>query len=74
MITSIILITAFSSFAIRIIEFLIAYRKASIKYDPVKSCEVYKEIGCAHVDGCLCFMPTCQILKDYRDENQKTSQ
>lgn len=33
-------------------------------HDPVKSCEVHKEIGCAHVDGFLCDMQTCNILKE----------
>ena len=41
--------------------------KAGIsKYDPVKSCEVYKESGCAHVDGFLCNMKKCTILSDRR--------
>lgn len=38
--------------------------------DPVYNCDVYldKENGsCSHVDGYLCDMETCQILKDYRD-------
>jgi hypothetical protein len=34
--------------------------------DPVKGCDVYKNIGCAHVDGFLCDYPNCSILKDYR--------
>lgn len=29
--------------------------------DPVKHCQVYKAIGCAHVDGYLCNMNTCNI-------------
>lgn len=29
------------------------------KNDPVKHCEVYKKDGCAHVDGPLCNMNTC---------------
>jgi hypothetical protein len=34
--------------------------------DPVKGCDVYKDIGCTHVDGFLCDYPNCSILKDYR--------
>lgn len=34
--------------------------------DPVRHCEVYKEIGCAHVDGYLCDMKTCDILSKYK--------
>jgi hypothetical protein len=34
--------------------------------DPVKGCDVYKNIGCAHVDGFLCDYPNCSILKDYK--------
>lgn len=29
--------------------------------DPVKHCKVYKQHGCAHVDGHLCDMRTCEI-------------
>ena len=34
--------------------------------DPVYHCLVYREIGCAHVDGYLCDMETCDILRDYK--------
>jgi len=34
--------------------------------DPVASCEVFKEIGCPHVDGMLCSMKDCNILREYR--------
>jgi len=33
--------------------------------DPIKHCQVYKEIGCAHVDGYLCDFPDCSIMKEY---------
>ena len=38
--------------------------KSSGKYlaDPVKHCNVYKLVGCAHVDGALCNMKTCEII------------
>ena len=29
--------------------------------DPVKHCNVYKTVGCAHVDGMHCDMKTCTI-------------
>lgn len=29
--------------------------------DPVKHCQVYKTVGCTHVDGMLCNMKTCKI-------------
>lgn len=29
--------------------------------DPVKHCAVYKTVGCAHVDGMLCNVRTCNI-------------
>lgn len=38
------------------------------KNDPVRHCAAYKDIdngSCAHVDGFLCDMKTCTILKDY---------
>ena len=34
--------------------------------DPITYCSVYKEIGCAHVDGYLCEVETCPILKKYQ--------
>ena len=34
--------------------------------DPVKHCNVYKQVGCAHVDGFLCDMRTCDITVDLR--------
>lgn len=36
--------------------------------DPVRHCKVYNEIGCSHVDGYLCNMNTCSILKEYNDK------
>ena len=33
--------------------------------DPVKHCEVHKEIGCTHVDGYLCDMETCDIRQKF---------
>ena len=29
--------------------------------DPVKHCLVYRAVGCAHVDGMLCNVRTCNI-------------
>lgn len=34
--------------------------------DPVYSCTVYKRHGCSHVDGMLCDINTCNILKNYK--------
>lgn len=39
-----------------------------IDTDPVYSCDVYKKEGCSHVDGYLCDMKTCTILKEYNDD------
>lgn len=36
--------------------------------DPVHFCEVHKTEGCAHVDGFLCHMPTCDIRKNFKEE------
>ena len=33
--------------------------------DPVNSCLVFKERGCAHVDGLLCNFPNCKTFKSY---------
>jgi len=34
--------------------------------DPIRGCDVYKNIGCAHIDGFLCDYPNCSILKEYK--------
>ena len=39
--------------------------------DPVYHCQIYKEQGCAHVDGFLCDFPKCSMLKEYLDEKDK---
>lgn len=36
----------------------------SLADDPVRHCNVYKTVGCAHVDGPLCHMQTCDIAVD----------
>jgi len=36
--------------------------------DPVYKCIVYTSIGCSHVDGYLCDMSTCNILKDFKKD------
>ena len=35
------------------------------KNDPVLHCELYKDKGCAHVDGMLCDYPDCSMNKEY---------
>lgn len=40
----------------------IALSLLSSKDDPVRECEVYRQSGCAHVDGPLCDMKTCPEL------------
>lgn len=42
-----------------LIKFIKDIRKTSL--DPVKHCLVYKSVGCAHVDGMLCDIRTCDI-------------
>ncbi len=42
-----------------LIKFIKDIRKTSLA--PVKHCLVYKSVGCAHVDGMLCDMSTCDI-------------
>ena len=38
--------------------------------DPVYRCDIYITDGCSHVDGMLCNMKTCNILKDYKELEQ----
>lgn len=39
------------------------------KNDPVFHCDIYKNEGCAHVDGVLCDMQTCNELLTYLKGN-----
>lgn len=39
------------------------------KNDPVKNCDLYKDSGCAHVDGPLCDYPNCLMNYDYKKQN-----
>jgi hypothetical protein len=34
--------------------------------DPLFSCELFKNEGCAHVDGIICNFPNCETLKEYK--------
>ena len=36
-----------------------------MKHDPVLHCSLYKDLGCAHVDGFLCDYPECTMNKEY---------
>lgn len=40
----------------------------SLRNDPVKRCEVYRGIGCTHVDGYLCDMNTCDIRQKFLND------
>lgn len=40
--------------------------------DPVKACDLYKNIGCTHVDGFLCDYPDCSMLKEYKMNEKYT--
>ena len=37
--------------------------------DPLFSCELFKNKGCAHVDGIICNFPNCKTLKEYKKRN-----
>lgn len=38
--------------------------------DPVYNCPVYKNEGCAHVDGPFCIPSDCKIVYNYLDRKQ----
>lgn len=38
--------------------------------DPVKGCDVFKNIGCSHVDGPLCDYPECSMLEKFRNAQE----
>jgi len=33
--------------------------------DPLRDCSLYKNEGCSHVDGFLCEVSSCEMLKEY---------
>ena len=39
--------------------------------DPVKSCPLYLNEGCSHVDGILCDYPKCSMLDGYKPPERK---
>jgi len=47
------------------VQRLIENLENSLLSDPVRYCEVYRDIGCAHVDGYLCDMRTCDIRQKF---------
>ena len=40
-------------------------RLLRVDEDPVRSCDLYKEEGCPHVDGLLCDMQRCRMRKEH---------
>jgi len=55
-----------------IIQVIRNWRNRSI--DPVKHCNVYKSVGCAHIDGMLCNMRTCNVKVVVSIEPQKINE
>jgi hypothetical protein len=43
----------------------------TLRSDPVKYCELYKDSGCSHVDGMLCEMETCKERLEYVELQEK---
>lgn len=38
--------------------------------DPLKKCQLFKDLGCSHVDGYLCDFPKCSMNLDYLKEKE----
>lgn len=38
------------------------------KNDPVKKCNLYKDIKCSHIDGFLCDFPQCTMEYQYNKQ------
>jgi len=41
--------------------------KECYENDPLKKCTYYKRHGCAHVDGYLCDVKTCNTLQEFKE-------
>ena len=41
--------------------------RTKILKDTIKECEYHRHKGCAHVDGFLCDVDSCDILNEYRE-------
>lgn len=50
---------------------IIAFVLRLIFPNPVKDCTLYKEEGCAHVDGMLCDFPKCCMYREYVKEKEE---
>lgn len=37
--------------------------------DPVTGCQLYKDLGCSHVDGFLCDYPNCSMNNEHILQN-----
>jgi len=44
------------------------------KHDPVVKCKLFKELGCAHVDGYLCDFPDCDMHEKYQSTNKQNKE
>lgn len=38
--------------------------------DPLKNCALFKDQGCAHIDGMLCDFPNCEMNEKYISEKK----
>jgi len=52
---------------VRLIKNIIRSFNIKPTTDPLYVCDVYKDKGCAHVDGFLCNTETCYELRQYRN-------
>ena len=43
------------------------------KNDPLKDSQVYKKLGCSHVDGLLCDFPNCSLNNEFINEAFKNN-
>ena len=41
--------------------------------DPTIHCELYKQERCYHVDGYLCNVDNCLLLKEWKEKNGKNN-
>jgi len=54
----------------RFVAWVRRVRRRCFTMDPVRHCVLYKEDGCAFVDGPLCDFPRCSMRKAYVKEKR----
>jgi hypothetical protein len=68
--TILIIVSIVSVLLVVILKFVQKCNNYLQEDDPVYQCDVFKKLGCSHIDGVFCDMRTCSILYNFRKTNK----